>query len=79
VIEAMIRPVAPPLPAPYLRGCPSLDDELIDQLSGHRSVMQPLDDIAQAKIYTLAAEIRFRRESYESEHGVEIVPERPMV
>jgi hypothetical protein len=71
-----IKPIAPPVPAPYLTGLPHLRQDLLDAIEGRKTLMQPIDDLVQAHIYTLAAEIQFRRQRYENEKGVKIVIER---
>lgn len=71
-----IKTIAPPVPAPYLADIPHLRDDLLEAIEGRKTLFQPVDDKVQARIYTLAANIRFARESYEQSHGVKIVPER---
>jgi hypothetical protein len=74
-----IVPIAPPKDAPYLDGAPQLPDELLAAMHGRKAMLRPLDDRAQVLIDTAKAVIRFRREKFEQQHGVTIIPERPAV
>jgi len=68
--------IAPPTPAPYLIGARQLSDELLAAIPPTGHMIQALEDRVTAEIYSLAAELQFRREKYNTEHSVEIIPER---
>lgn len=72
----MTIPIAPPRPAPYLEGAPRLADELLARLSSRRALSPAEEAAIQAEVDRVTAEILARRQAYEAEHGVEIVPER---
>jgi hypothetical protein len=69
-----IARVSPPVPATYLAGAPSLSSETLACIRGQKRLMKPLDARITAEIYTLAAELRFRREDWADSQGVEIEP-----
>lgn len=75
--SAGIRPTAPPFPAPYLPGCPQLNDELLRAIHGKKHIPAAVDAQAQAALDSIKAQIRSRREAYERRHGLVIIPERP--
>jgi hypothetical protein len=69
-----ISRVSPPVPAPYLAGAPSLSSETLACIRGQKRLMRPLEARITAEIYTLAAELRFRREDWADAQGLEIEP-----
>lgn len=71
-------PIAPPQPAPYLANAPQLSDELLQRLFAAPNLESDEEGAIQTELDRLCTEIRERRSAYEAEHGVRIVPERPV-
>lgn len=68
--------VSPPVPAPYLVGVPSIDNELLNQL--HTPQPSPAAVArARATIVALRQVIRRARQQHEAASGVVIEPEPP--
>lgn len=76
-VETSIRFVAPPVPAPYLRGIPTIPDPVLEDLDGRRRVSPEKRMLAERMVRALLSIIRRRRMQYEREHGVVIIPEPP--
>ena len=70
--------VPPPIPAPYLAGAPQLPDEL---LTSERSQDLSPEDQARTTgmLRKIKRELFERRRAHEEVHGIEIVPEPPLL
>lgn len=71
--------VAPPVPAPYLATIPSLPDELLASMTVRRRLTPKQRRKADQIIGTLLLRIDDARAAYQARHGVEIVPEPPLM
>lgn len=70
--------IAPPVPAPYLAGAPSLPDDLLAASDGRRRKMTPQQRRAFTRVLTqLKQRLFLARHTFEREHGVKIESERP--
>lgn len=74
-----LAPVAPPVPAPYLRDLPSLPADLLSAMDGRRQRITPAQQRkARRLLNELKARIFAARRTFEDLHGVRIQPEPPL-
>lgn len=70
--------IAPPVPAPYLAGIPTLPDDLLREMKRRRRLPLDLHRRARALLIDLRRQIDAAREHYQESLGVEIQIERPL-
>jgi hypothetical protein len=74
----MTSRIAPPVPAPYLVGVPSLPDDVRAALDGRRARDAAAVAAARETVARLRQLIRRARSRYEAERGICIIPEPPL-